>query len=233
MARGPAHVSEALMLPLQPVAIDRSLPLHPVNLAHPLILKGDFDVRAAGDLEVVLWWAAHGNEASLVQALAADPAVDVNRCDAHGATPFYAACHEGHIETVMVMANLRGVVDVNKGCSGCMGASPFWTACSRGHVGVVEFLCQAVHGCDVGAANKHGVRPIDAARRGGHAAVVKALTRHAAGTADARRKAQPQLAAPQLPQLAAAQLQLAARAGDEGASYQSGACSAVSFQSGA
>ena len=91
------------------------------------MLRGNFSLASFGTAETVVWWAAHENECDILEQLARDPRVDVNWRNEHGATPFYIAVRNGHVDAAQLMCSLRHV-DFDAGCSGALDATPFWTA---------------------------------------------------------------------------------------------------------
>jgi hypothetical protein len=157
------------------------------------MLRGNFSLATFGTPETVVWWAAHENEMEIIQQLSRDPSVDVNWRNAHGATPFYIAVRNGHLDSVRLMTNIRRV-DYDAVCAKALDASPFWIACRQGHAEMVELLLKECP-CDTQRPNRYGLTPLDAARNGGHHDVVKMLEAHGADRGRISRERLPSIKA--------------------------------------
>ena len=150
------------------------------------MLRGNFSLATFGTPETVVWWAAHEDEMEIIQQLAKDPSVDVNWKNSHGATPFYIAVRNGHVDTVRLLANVRRV-DYDAVCHHALDASPFWTACRLGHYEIVELMLKEC-ACDRTRPNRYGISPLDAARAAGHGDVVKLLELHGVEAGEKRER---------------------------------------------
>jgi hypothetical protein len=150
------------------------------------MLRGNFSLATFGTPETVVWWAAHEDEMEIIQQLAKDPSVDVNWKNSHGATPFYIAVRNGHVDTVRLLANVRRV-DYDAVCHHALDASPFWTACRLGHYEIVELMLKEC-ACDRTRPNRYGISPLDAARAAGHGDVVKLLELHGVEAGERRER---------------------------------------------
>lgn len=86
------------------------------------MLRGNFSLANFGTPEKVVWWAAHENEMEIISQLSRDPSVDVNWKNAHGASPFYIAVRNGHLDSVRLMTNIRRI-DYDAVCESALDAS--------------------------------------------------------------------------------------------------------------
>lgn len=140
----------------------------------PKMLLGNVSAKDFGSPETVVWWAAFEGANALMCDVLCDPTVDRNRGESHGATPLYVAVYRNHLDTVKILCDLGGSLDVNKPCTGNHGATPFWLACHRGHLDIVQYLAK-VPGVDIHRPNDFGLTPYDAAEHMRHTLILAFL----------------------------------------------------------
>ena len=93
----------------------------------------------------------------------------VQATDEQGATAFFAACHEGHVEIAKLLAGRGASIDA----TASDGSSPLFVAAQNGHFPVVQFLVQ--RGADKDQARDGGFTPLYIACQHGHLDVVQYL----------------------------------------------------------
>ena len=146
--------------------------------------------------------ASHGSRSCVHLLLEAR--ADANKAtDLFGASPLWAACKGGHLETCRLL--FQAGADMDK--PAITGTTPLWVAASHGHVETVRFLlraaadtttsnnetgatplcmaCEQGHaeaaqllvwaGAEMDAADKGGMTPLWAAARHGHSEIVRML----------------------------------------------------------
>ncbi|CAE7521204.1 VPS10, partial [Symbiodinium sp. CCMP2456] len=124
--------------------------------------------------------ASHGSRSCVRLLLEAQ--ADANKAtDLFGASPLWAACKGGHLETSRLL--LQAGADMEK--PAITGTTPLWVAASYGHVEILRFLLRA--GANTTTSNHEtGATPLCMACEQGHAEAAQLLVWAAAGidTAD-------------------------------------------------
>jgi len=107
-----------------------------------------------GHLEVARFLVEHG--------------ADVQAVDEQGQTPLNLAAAQGHLDLVRLLVGAKAKMALDEVARG-----PLHRAVEGGHLDVVQYLLQ--EGADFRQTNSDGISPLQAAREGGHTAIVELL----------------------------------------------------------